>query len=115
MSTNRIRAFTGARADEKAARVGMWFKAVAGDDAAKAWCIENRVGLTKATGESVNSIGGFLAPTDFDDAIIRVRETFGAYRQGAEIGRRDRMDRFARAGSVASLQISSRKVRQFRS
>jgi HK97 family phage major capsid protein len=85
MSSNRIRAFTGPGAEKKAERVGMWFKALVGDDVAKAWCVENRVRRTKATTESVNSTGGFLAPVDFDDAVIRVRETFGAFRQGAEI------------------------------
>lgn len=28
---------------------------------------------------------GYLAPQDFDNAIVSVRETFGAFRQGAEI------------------------------
>ena len=34
--------------------------------------------------DSVNSTGGFLAPEDFDAAIISVREQVGAFRQGAE-------------------------------
>jgi HK97 family phage major capsid protein len=82
--SRRVRAFTGPLAEQKAERVGMWFKAITGQQAAKEWCIENGIGLMKASSESVNTIGGFLAPNDFDVAIINVRETVGAFRQGAE-------------------------------
>ena len=56
-----------------------------GNEKSREWCIENGVGLTKATSELVNVTGGFLAPLDFDAAIITVRETYGAFRQGAEV------------------------------
>ena len=82
---SRARAFKGPEAKLKAERVGMWFKALTGQDAAKAWCVEHDVGLTKAVSESMNSVGGFLAPLDFDAAIISVRETVGAFRAGTEI------------------------------
>jgi HK97 family phage major capsid protein len=82
--TSRVRAFTGPLAEQKAELVGHWFKALVGQEKSKNWCIENGVGLTKATSESTNVTGGFLAPEDFDAAIIDVRETFGAFRQGAE-------------------------------
>src|SRR5712671_1874339 len=81
----RVRAFTGPGAEQRAEKVGHWFKALVGQEAAKAWCIENGVGLTKATNESLNITGGFLPPQDFDAAIISIRETVGAFRQGAEI------------------------------
>ena len=82
---NRVCAFTGPGAEQKAERVGNWFKALTGNEAAKARCIENGIGLTKATNEAGNTAGGFVAPQDFDDAIINVRETIGAFRQGAEV------------------------------
>jgi HK97 family phage major capsid protein len=82
--SRRLRAFKGPGAEQRAERVGNWFKALTGHEASKTWCIENGVGLTKATSESVNSTGGFLAPQDFDAAIISVRETVGAFRWGAE-------------------------------
>jgi HK97 family phage major capsid protein len=85
LNQSRVRAFTGAGAEQRAERVGYFFKALAGQDAAKRWCIENQIGLTKATNESANVTGGFLAPQDFDAAIISVRERMGAFRQGAEI------------------------------
>jgi HK97 family phage major capsid protein len=85
MYRSRIKVFTGHDAEQRAERVGTWFKALTGHEASKKWCIENGVALTKATNESMNVTGGFLAPTDFDAAIISVRETFGAFRAGAEI------------------------------
>lgn len=84
-SNHRVRAFTGPGAEQRAERVGMWFKSFAGNDTARTWCIAHGIGFTKASAEGVNTIGGFLAPTDFDDAIIAVRETYGAFRQGAEL------------------------------
>jgi HK97 family phage major capsid protein len=83
----RVRAFTGPHAEEKAERVGHWLKALAGDARAKDWCIERGIGLTRATAESVGTAGGFVAPEDFDAAILTVRETAGAFRQRAEVRR----------------------------
>src|ERR1700759_1021086 len=82
--TPRVKAFPGPNAEQRAERVGHWFKAVMGDEVSKRWCIAKGVGLTKATNENINSGGGFLAPEDFDAAIINVRESVGAFRQGAE-------------------------------
>jgi HK97 family phage major capsid protein len=85
LNKSRVRAFKGHDAEQRAERVGNWFKALTGHEASKKWCIENGVALTKATNESLNVTGGFLAPADFDAQIISVRETFGAFRAGAEI------------------------------
>jgi HK97 family phage major capsid protein len=101
-STNRVRAFTGPGAEQKAERVGNFFKALAGRETAKAWCVENGIGLTRAANESGNTLGGFLAPQDFDAAIINVREAMGAFRQGAEI-RPTRSDGQVRPRRVAGL------------
>jgi HK97 family phage major capsid protein len=102
LNKSRVRAFTGDGAEERAERVGMWFKAMVGIEAAKKWCIERRIGLTKASGESGNMLGGFLAPQDFDAAIINVRETVGAFRQGAEV-RPTRSDNQVRPRRVGGL------------
>src|SRR5579883_2862964 len=85
LKPNRVRAFTGPGAERRAERVGHWFKAMAGIDQSRDWCIENGVALTKAAVEGVDSAGGFLAPQDFDDAIIVVREQVGAFRRGAQV------------------------------
>lgn len=80
----RLKAFTGPDAERRAERVGHWFKAIMGISKSRDWCVEKGIGLIKATNESVNVAGGFLAPVDFDAAIIAVRETVGAYRRGAD-------------------------------
>jgi HK97 family phage major capsid protein len=102
LNRSRVRAFTGHQAEEKAERVGQWFKALLGQTKAREWCIENGIALTKASGESTNTIGGFLAPVDFDAAIISVRETVGAFRQGAEI-RPSRSDSQVRPRRIGGL------------
>jgi HK97 family phage major capsid protein len=106
--TPRVRAFTGPLAEQKAERVGHWFKALVGHDKSREWCVEKGVGLTKATNETVNSTGGFLAPEDFDAAIINVRETVGAFRQGAEIRptRSDGQIRPRRVGGLTANFVS---------
>lgn len=85
MFENRIRAFTGPGAEQRATCVGHFFKAMAGKDVSRDWCIANGIGLVKATVETTGTFGGFLAPHEFDSAIIAVRERAGAYRQGAEV------------------------------
>jgi HK97 family phage major capsid protein len=80
-----VRAFTGSGAEQRAERVGHWFKALAGVETSRNWCVKQRIALTKAANESGNAAGGYLAPIDFDNAVISVREALGAFRQGAEI------------------------------
>ena len=106
--SSRVRAFRGPDAEQKAERCGHWFKALTGNMRSKEWCIEKGIGLTKATGESTNSGGGFLAPEDFDAAIISVRETVGAFRQGAEIrpARSDGQVRPRRIGGLTANFVS---------
>ena len=84
LNRSRVRAFTGQGAEQRAETIGHWFKSLVGDEKSRQWCIENNVRLTKAVSESTNSAGGFLAPIELDSAIINIRETFGAFRQGAE-------------------------------
>jgi HK97 family phage major capsid protein len=86
MLRNRVKAFTGPRAEERAERVGHFFKALAGIDASRKWNVDHHIALEKATREGTNSAGGFLAPEDFDNAIIAVRDTVGAFRN-AEVRR----------------------------
>src|SRR6266481_10025714 len=85
LNRQRVRAFTGPNAELHAERTGHFFKALMGQDKSREWCVDHGIGLTKASSETTNLGGGFLAPQDFDDAIINIRETVGAFRQGAEI------------------------------
>ena len=106
--SSRVRAFTGSGGEQRAERVGHWFKAMTGHEKSKDWCIEKGIGLTKATGENINSIGGFLAPEDFDAEIISIREIVGAFRQGAEVRptRSDGQVRPRRVGGLTANFVS---------
>jgi HK97 family phage major capsid protein len=70
---------------KQATVVGHFFKALTGDERSRAWCVKNSVGLQKAGAEFPDAAGGFLIPEVMDAAIIRVLETVGAFRQGAEL------------------------------
>lgn len=79
--------FPGPLGEQKAIRVSRFIKAMAKREADVEWCIEHNVPLTRATNESGNLSGGFLAPQDFDSNVINVAEVAGAARQGIEIRR----------------------------
>lgn len=96
---SKPRAFTGRDAEQRATRCGHWLKAHAGNQASQRWCRDHAV--TKAQGESFNSIGGVLAPIDFDAAIIAVRDTVGAFRN-AEV-RQSRSDNKVRPRRIGGL------------
>ncbi len=85
LNRSRVKAFTGPGAEQRAEKVGHFFKSLLGNETSRSWCLDHGVGLTKATNESANVTGGFLAPQDFDAAIISIRETVGAFRQGADV------------------------------
>jgi HK97 family phage major capsid protein len=106
--SSRVKAFTGPHAEQKAERVGMWFKALTGEERAQRWCIAEGIGLTRASGESTNSASGFLAPLDFDNATINIREQAGAFRQGCEVRptRSDGQIRPRRTGGLTANFVS---------
>lgn len=86
---------TDAERVEAAYRSGMFLAATLfGRSWAKEWCQEQGVGLHfqrwedppaqgKAMSEGSNPAGGFLVPTETENAIIDMRETFGVFRQWA--------------------------------
>jgi HK97 family phage major capsid protein len=101
---SRVPYFEGPGGKQKAELCGDWIKAICGQQAARARCIERGVGLAKATTESTNVTGGFLAPQDFDAGIISVVEMMGAFPQGAEVrqSRSDGQVRPRRTGGLAA-------------
>jgi HK97 family phage major capsid protein len=96
----------------KATRVGHFFKALAGDERSQSWCTKNGIGLQKAGAEFPDQVGGFLTPTDFDAAILRVLEQVGAFRQGAELRptTSDSQVRPRRTGGVTASFVSEGQV-----
>jgi HK97 family phage major capsid protein len=82
----RHRAFRGADADARYQRAGQWLLAtIYENEKAALWCRSNGVALTKAAGETIGSAGGFLVPTDLADAILDIRDMYGAFRRRARI------------------------------
>lgn len=77
----KLKAFKGDTAAEDAYISGMFLRAtMLGDSSAAEWCRERGVGVTKGHNEGSNTAGGFLVPTQFENAIIDLRETFGTFR-----------------------------------
>jgi HK97 family phage major capsid protein len=82
----KLKAFRGEGAEEAAYRSGQFILAtMLGHEKAAAWCRENGVVIQKAQSEGVNSAGGFLVPTEFNQAIIDLREEFGTFRQNCQV------------------------------
>ncbi len=89
----KLRAFKGPvdsdgfDAEERAYRSGMFILAALlkghpAHETARAWCLENGMAPNlKAQAEGVNTAGGFLVPTQFETAIIDLREEYGMFRQ----------------------------------
>lgn len=80
-----LRSFKGPKADHNAYRSGKWLMAtVMNDSDARQWCRDNGVEIRVQT-ESVNTAGGFVVPTEMEDAIIDLRETYGVARQECRV------------------------------
>jgi HK97 family phage major capsid protein len=83
---SKLHAFRGDQAEEKAFRSGMFLRAtLLGDTRASEWCKEHGVQIVKAQSESQNSAGGFLVPTEFEQAIIDLREEYGTFRRECKL------------------------------
>jgi HK97 family phage major capsid protein len=84
----RHRAFPGRGPEIEARyqRAGQWILAtIYHNEKALTWCKSNNVAITKATGEGIDSSGGFLVPNELSNAILDIRDTYGAFRRRARI------------------------------
>lgn len=85
LKAGKLRAFTGPKADANAYRAGKWLMAtIMNDPAARQWCRDHNIEIRVQT-EGVNSAGGFVVPTEMEDAIIDLRETYGVARQECRV------------------------------
>jgi len=65
-------------------RAGKWLLAtICERTASREWCDRKGVAITKAQSEGMGSSGGFLVPTELENAILDLRDTFGAFRRRA--------------------------------
>lgn len=80
------RAFPGSGPEVEARyeRMGKWLLATQyGRKDARDWCDRKGVTIRKASGEGIGSAGGFLVPVELENAILDLRDTFGAFRRRA--------------------------------
>jgi HK97 family phage major capsid protein len=78
----KLKAFKGPTAEDDAYKSGMFVRAtIFSDKAAAEWCRDHGVVIEKAQGETVGTTGGFLVPTQFNQAVIDLREEYGMFRQ----------------------------------
>ncbi len=97
------------RAEDQAYRVGQFVLAtVYGVPEAQKWCKDNGIVLTRAQAEGVNSVGGYLVPEEMMASIIVLRETFGVFRQNAQIVPmgRDTLNWPRRTGGVTAYFVA---------
>lgn len=76
------KAYKTAGGEQRAERHGHWLKALVGHAGSTKWCVEHNIPVTRASGESLNQGGGFLAPISFDSEIFAIRDQTGAFRTG---------------------------------
>jgi HK97 family phage major capsid protein len=76
------------KSEEAAFKTGMWLTAnfsksekerVAASERCKEW------GIQKYQAEGINTAGGFLVPTEFESAVIDLREEYGTFRREARV------------------------------
>jgi len=83
----KLRAFTGPDGDADAFRSGQWMMAALFNNAsARQWCNEHNVELrVQAQTSGLNAYGGYLVPTQFEQAVIDLRDCYGWIRQNAKV------------------------------
>ncbi|MFN6963961.1 MAG: phage major capsid protein [Pyrinomonadaceae bacterium] len=82
----KVRSFEGPDAERRAYRFGQWLLGgPLGNMAARAWCVQNGLMLSRAQVESVNEKGGFLVPEEFGNDLVDLVERYGVFRQNARV------------------------------
>lgn len=80
------RAFHGPLTEARYQRAGQWLLAtIYGNQKALIWCNQNGAAITRAASEGIGSSGGFLVPNDLANAILDLRDLYGAFRRRARI------------------------------
>ena len=95
-----------------AERAGVWLKALAGDDRARARAVSLGLELKAASETVPNSGGGWLVPPDFEQAIVSVIERYGCYRATTDVRTvaRDELLRPRRVGGATMTWLPENTV-----
>lgn len=76
----------GPEVEARYQRSAQWLlAAVYHDEKAVTWCKANGIALVKAAGETIGTSGGFLVPKELANAILDLRDMYGAFRRRARI------------------------------
>jgi HK97 family phage major capsid protein len=76
----------GPAVDAKYERSAKWLLAtIYGKEAAAQWCRANSIPIVKAASEGIGQSGGYLVPADLQNAILDLRELYGAFRRRARV------------------------------
>ena len=105
-----LKAYRGPHADRTAYMAGQFFLATLYRNARAAqWCKDFGIdtNFQAALGEGSDSAGGFLVPTEVEQAIIDLRETYGVFRRRAKVVpmARDTKTQPARASGVTATWV----------
>lgn len=74
----------GPEIDARYQRAGQWLLAtIYENERAADWCKKNFVPIIRAAGEGIGTAGGFVVPADLLNAIVDIRDIFGAFRRRA--------------------------------
>lgn len=82
-----LKAYKGQHAEQKAYLAGRFFLATLGQHEASAkWCKDQGIDVKfhGALKESSSELGGYMVPTEVEQAIIDLREQYGVFRQHAK-------------------------------
>ena len=92
----KLRAFMGNEAEANAYKAGRWLLAVIHNHApSRQWCHDHGVQIVRdltpesdsraVQVEGINTLGGFIVPSEMERAIIDLRETYGSARANCRI------------------------------
>lgn len=110
---HKLKAFKSA---DDAYKSGMWLTAsFAKDpvvrDQALNWCQSNGMPtVVKYQAEGINTSGGFLVPTEFNSAVVDLREEFGTFRRNARVVSSDSMTIPRRNGGLTAYYIGENSL-----
>src|SRR5260221_494119 len=82
----RHRAFRGSGPEVEAQyqRSGQWLlAAIYQDERAAGWCKDKGIKFTKAASDGIGTNGGYVVPTELSNAILDIRDSYGAFRRRA--------------------------------
>ncbi len=84
----KLKAYQGEHADQRAYLAGRFFLATIGQDpGSQKWCQDHGIDVRflGAMKEGSNNLGGFLVPTEVEQAIIDLREEYGVFRRESRV------------------------------